>query len=436
MNCRKTTLLLGLSLVLCAQWALAGLQEYVDKPDEAYAYAVHSTLDVGTTTAYFVHLTSQTWRDITWKHWLTIIKPEQVEYPDKALLLISGGSNSDQPPKTDSDEARALVLVAQQLKSVVAVLEQVPNQPLFDGKHEDAIISYTFEQFLDGEAEDWPLLLPMVKSAVRAMDAIQAIAQDQFGDTVKQFMVTGASKRGWTTWLTAAVDPRVAAIAPMVIDVLNLAPQMRHQKKVYGTYTASIGDYTQRNIQGQMDTPAGKRLTALVDPYSYRESILVPKLVLLGTNDQYWTVDSAKLYFDDLLGRKYLHYVPNARHSLNLSVVPVLMTFYNALLTGERLPEYHWRTRKDGVLEVTWDHPGAKAILWRADSPNRDFRRAKWSGTPLPGKRKATAKVDPPEQGWTAYFVSVSFPVTLGGMPAQCPFSTMMHVIPDTYPEH
>ena len=43
---------------------------------------------------------------------------------------------------------------------------------ILGGMVEDEAISYTFAQFLKTGDPEWPLLLPMVKSAVRGMDAI------------------------------------------------------------------------------------------------------------------------------------------------------------------------------------------------------------------------------------------------------------------------
>lgn len=35
-------------------------------------------------------------------------------------------------------------------------------------------------------------------------------------------MIAGPSKRGWATWTTMAVDKRVFAAMPIVMDLLNL----------------------------------------------------------------------------------------------------------------------------------------------------------------------------------------------------------------------
>jgi PhoPQ-activated pathogenicity-related protein len=45
-----------------------------------------------------------------------------------------------------------------------------------------------------------------------AMDTTIAFAKQKTGNTIDRYAVAGASKRGWTTWLTAAVDKRVMAM--------------------------------------------------------------------------------------------------------------------------------------------------------------------------------------------------------------------------------
>ncbi len=280
---------------------------------------------------------------------------------------------------------------------------------------------------MESGGDDWPLLLPMTKSAVSGMDAVQEVTTQKCDMDIERFVVAGASKRGWTTWLTGASDSRVAAVIPMVIDVLNMQPQMAHQLKTYGEYSEMIQEYTKRNIQAMMDTPRGKQLLKTVDPYAYIDELLIPKLVILGSNDPYWCVDSANFYFPALEGEKHLKYVPNAGHGLNMTIVPTIMKFYEAILTGEKLPDYEWSVDDEGRTEISTECREATAWLWKADSSNRDFRQSRWTRTQLEGEGRFTVSVPEPDEGWTAYFVELEFP---GGYS----FCTQMVVLPDRFP--
>lgn len=407
------------------------LEDYITKPDASYSYTVREEIQLGAQKGYIVRMTSQTWRGMKWEHWVSIIVPPHIEHHDKAILLIGGGSNRSQRPNANSNDARLLMAMATQVKAIVAVVEQVPNQPLFGDMYEDAIISYTFEQYLKGEGDDWPLLLPMVKAAVRAMDTTTQVVKDKLDLDITRYLVTGASKRGWTTYLTAAVDDRVFAIAPLVFDALNLGPQMRQQVATYGNYSEKVDDYTERGIQNHIDTEAGRNLLAIVDPFHYREKLDMPKLIVLGTNDPYWTVDASRLYFKDLPGESCIYYEPNAGHGLGPGVTGPLFAFINAVLNDQPLPKIEWEHQAPGVLHVTWDAPNATAILHQATSPNRDFRRATWRRTRLEGDGQCTVRIDPPQKGYIAYYVEV-----VHTPPNQLPYSvtTTIAVTPDTFP--
>jgi PhoPQ-activated pathogenicity-related protein len=156
-------------------------------------------------------------------------------------------------------------------------------------------------------------LFPMTKAAVRAMDALQSV-----DGGLRRFVVTGASKRGWTTWLTGAFDERVAGIVPVVFDNLRFEAQLPHQLVTWGRYSERIGDYTGRGLAALIHTPRGQELVGEVDPWSHRRRLnRLPKLVVNGTNDPYWTVDAIRLYWDGLGGEKSVLYVPNGGHGIS-----------------------------------------------------------------------------------------------------------------------
>jgi len=108
------------------------LDRYVAAPDSSYRYNPTATIPGDGYTAHILEMASQHWRNETevdrplWKHWLTIIEPEQVA-ADAALLIIAGGSNEKGPPSRVNP---LLSMAAVATSSVIAELRMVPNQPL------------------------------------------------------------------------------------------------------------------------------------------------------------------------------------------------------------------------------------------------------------------------------------------------------------------
>ena len=424
------------------------LDDYVAAPDSSYRYDVLNTVTGPGYTAYIIEMTSQSWRSedevdrTLWKHWLTIVKPVNA-VGDKALLWINGGNNGGAAP--DSPD-KMLVGVALGAGAVVADLKMVPNQPLIfpDGgrpRSEDAIIAYTFDKYITTGDSTWPLLLPMVKSAVRAMDTVQKhLASLESGPIkINQFVVSGGSKRGWTTWLTAAVDKRVVAIAPAVIDVLNMDEQMKHHFSAYGFYSEAIGDYVEMKIFERLDTPGGQRLTKFIDPYEYRDRYAnIPKCLINSSGDQFFLPDSAQFYFHDLPGEKHLRYVPNTDHGLGGSdAVASLLVFFKSVVTGTPRPEFTWAVKGDCSIEVKTSTKPTAVQLWQATNPKtRNFRLdvigPAWKNSPLNEQGGVyIAKVPEPTEGWTAFFAELTFD-SGGSIPYK--FTTQVSVVPKTLP--
>ena len=397
-------------------------------------------------------MTSQAWLTTNevnrplWKHWLTIVKPDNV-IGSKSLLFIGGGGNGGNPP-TAADAN--MVAIALSTKSVVTELKMVPNQPLtFKGetqeRKEDSLIAYTWDKFLRTGDKKWPARLPMTKAAVRAMDTVTTVCGSAEGGGLKvdQFVVAGGSKRGWTTWTTAAVDKRVVAIVPCVIDVLNMEPSMMHHYGAYGFWAPSVGDYTAFRIMEWNGTPEFHALMKIEEPYQYRQRFTMPKFIVNAAGDQFFLPDSSQFYFNDLPGVKYIRYVPNTDHSLKGSdAYLTLQTCYNAVLTDAPLPQFSWTLEKDGSIRVTTkDGPTDKPTavkLWQATNPDaRDFRMEtlgpKYQSSPLTdqGGGVYVGKVPEPAKGWTAFFVELTFPSS-SAVPFK--FTTQVRVVPDVLP--
>jgi PhoPQ-activated pathogenicity-related protein len=397
--------------------ATDALADYVATPDPTTRFTALAEGDAAGGQWRTGRLVSQTWRGLPWTHELTVFLPKGARGAGRALLWIDGGS-ADAIPSDDlrapTDALRPLAAVATAAGLPAAVVRQVPYQPLFDGMQEDRLIAHTFVEYARTGDASWPLLLPMVKAAAEAMTAVVGVAREHWGRAIDEFVVTGASKRGWTTWLTAAADRRVAGIVPMVIDMLSLEEHTKLQVASFGAMSDKLHDYTSRGIDRLLATPRGRALVEIVDPYAYRERLALPKIIALGTNDPYWPLGALDLYYDGLPGPRWVSYAPNAGHGLPATRVGGLVAALGRHVAGlERLPVVDWRFDVDGAgaaAVVRSDAGPARVLVWTASSASRDFRAARWSSKVVEGAGPEwRASIAPPAAGLVAGLVELQF---------------------------
>jgi PhoPQ-activated pathogenicity-related protein len=401
-------------LLFLPSLAFADLEQYLRKPEPEFAWDLKDTNDQAGDRTYNLQFVSQNWQGITWRHQLQVYQPKGAAPNRTIFLWVTGGS-----PRL----AHALIgmELARKIDAPVAFLFNIPNQPLLEDKlSEDNLIAETFVRYLKTQDENWPLLFPMVKSVVKAMDVLQAFGAADLKQPAERFIVSGASKRGWTTWLTAASDKRVAAIAPMVIDTLNMGAQMPKQIEAFGAFSERLQPYVKRGLLPIPQTPEGRRLLSLVDPWSYRERFSMPKFIVNGSNDFYWVTDALNLYWKDLPGDKWVLYVPNTGHDLLQPNPESMNRLLNGLaafsrhqMSGKPMPALSWKHEQNGShLRLIVDASAAPkaARLWVAEAPDQDFRTAAWRQRPaeISGGR-IVGEVSAPEKGYVAFFGELDY---------------------------
>lgn len=442
-------LIVGILILFCSPvWVIAGspksitpetaLQAYLNNSDKSFKWEVQDKMKTEGATLFRILFTSQQWRGMDWNHEMTVMVPDNLKYSD-ALLFITGGSVKEGKPNTHKwteSLTTSLTGVAKTNKAIIAILWQVPNQPLYGDLTEDALISYTLHNYLKDRDFTWPLLFPMTKSAVRAMDVVQKFAKKEVKHKISHFVVSGASKRGWTTWLTGANDQRVKAIGPMVIDVLNMPVNVDYQKEVWGDYSIEIQDYVNLGIAQQLGTKGGNDLTKMIDPYSYRKTLTMPKMIFMGTNDPYWPVDAVKNYIDSIPGENRICYTPNAGHDMGdkKKAFTTLSAFLGTTVTNGKYPVCNYSISEEkGIITLKVKSTPellVDATLWSSASKDQDFRDEKWTNTSLNPANKAeiTVEIKKPDSGFKAFYVDLKYKAPFGDDYTQ---STRMFVTTD-----
>ena len=437
------------------------LDAYVAKPDPAFAWKVDHTISGPGYHGAVLEMTSQTWLTAAqvdkpvWKHWLTVIVPDDLVKNGRVkhktgFLYIAGGGSQDAAPKA---APQRWVKMALETGSVVSELDDVPNQPLRFAedpkpRNEDEIIAYQQAKFVKDRNPLDLVRLPMVKSATQAMTAIQqylagADPQGKEGAVKADgFVVSGGSKRAWTTWLVGAVDRRVVGIIPIVINVLDVDATGRHHWEAMGYFSPALKDYVENHlIPDQIGKPGWAEVNRIEDPLNYRDrpAMKMPKYVINAVGDEYFPPDNTKFSYHLLPEVKRLRMIPNSKHSTaGTDIFESITAFYDAVLNSQTPPSYSWTVRKDGAIVVTSAVKPTEVRLWQGNDPKaRDFRvdtiGKAFTSSLLTPQADGTwvGKVDKPAAGWTAYFVELTYP---SSSPYPFKFTTEVSVIPDTLP--
>jgi PhoPQ-activated pathogenicity-related protein len=304
---------------------------------------------------------------------------------------------------------------------------------------------------------EYLLRLPMTKAAVRALDTMASFAAEKNSQVdLTKFVVAGASKRGWTTWTTGAVDKRVIGIIPIVMDLLNMQPNLHHMYRAYGGWTFAFKDYLEMNITMNLDNPKVEQLAAIVDPYSYIDRLTMPKLMICAGGDEFFQNDDSYYYWDDLQGEKYIRVLPNAEHSCAGHFASLFFdarAFYYSIMLGVPRPTLKWTmesTATGGSITLSVDTTPSEVLVYHATTlqdKRRDFRLL--IGIPDPSKpipqpviwfnQRLGPQADgtyianmtlPDDGGWRAFMIQATFP---GPKDTVFEFTTQVNIVPNTY---
>ena len=376
----------GLNYAFLSNNSYDSIKDYIESTKNEFSYEIEDIIYEEEWTGFHIKMISGEWldkkkvEDVEWSHYVDIVIPNET-ITETAIMFIDGGVKDDNYFRLDS----VSVGYALKTKSIIVNIHNIPVQPInflaSDQENfvEDDLIAYAWSQFLKKGAKkediEWLPRLPMTRAVVRSMDLAQEIVA-QNNKKLNDFVVSGASKRGWTAWTTAAVDDRVVAVVPMVIDMLNLVPSFENHFRSYGEFSPAVQEYVNYNIQDWLGTEKFKMLLSYIEPFSFIDKFTMPKYIINAGSDEFFSTDSWRFYYHKLPGKKIIRYVPNKNHSLDGGYLSEdLVSYFYRIVNDIEIPSLNWNlTDKKLIAELDYDGEYDVSV-WTAKNENgRDFR--------------------------------------------------------------
>ncbi|MCD3099836.1 PhoPQ-activated pathogenicity-related family protein, partial [Salmonella enterica] len=363
-----------------------------------------------------------------WRHNVDIYIPETAK-EHHALVVVNNGINYDKgvqiTGKPGDFPQETLASISRDTNTIVISVSDIPNQYLTfqDDKKplkEDESVSRSWALFMEApeKRELMPLNIPMVTALSQAM----RLAKKELTQwNINSFIITGISKRGWTTWLSAIADPDVEAIVPFAIDLLDIDASLEHIYQSYGgNWPITFYPYYQQGIDEKMKSPTFTQLRQVIDPLRYLNTIYqprlaIPKYIINASGDDFFVPDNTRFYYSKLPGVKSLRIVPNMNHySINQFAEESLVPFINRFQSKKTLPQLIGLIHHH-LLTVYFSEAPVKVVRWTANNPNaRDFRyacgiRYKPLTIDIPANNKISITLNEPKTGWEATYIEATF---------------------------
>lgn len=74
-----------------------------------------------------------------------------------------------------------------------------------------------------------------------------------------------------------------------------------------GGWSFALEDYLNQGVMAYLNQPQFKAMASIVDPWTYKDRLTMPKLVLCAAGDEFFLPDSPQFFLKQLPGETYLN---------------------------------------------------------------------------------------------------------------------------------
>lgn len=195
----------------------------------------------------------------------------------------------------------------------------------------------------------------------------------------------------------------------------NLARQFINHWEAYGFYAPALNDYVAFNLPCRVQTPEGKALLQVIDPYAYRDRYTMPKADSQRQRRPILASDSSRFYYAGLPGPKWLRYTPDIDHFQSTDTIVAALSWIDDILDRKTSPQVTWTREDDGTLRIAATSTPKSKIVASDQSICARFPAGSnceaWTSQTLKPETDGTyvGTVPQPSSGWTAFLIEATF---------------------------